>query len=82
MDEPVRSKTQAERWSRGLLRAENKHRNTAEITLRKISTLAAGSTVTLKDFGTGKDGNWFVESVIQHIVNERSTLTLRAPLEF
>lgn len=82
IEELVRTKSEAERWSAGRLRSANKHRRTARIPMRQITDIAAGSTVALKGFGSGHDGSWFVESIIQDSINERSTLTLRTPLGF
>lgn len=80
--EMVHSTGEAERFAAGYLRAANRHRKTATIPMRQLTEAAAGSTVTLSGFGTGRDGNWFVESVTHDPVSEKSTLHLRKPLDY
>lgn len=72
---------EASRFATGVLRKKNKNRIIAQMTLRTITDVAAGSAVELKDFGE-KDGNWFCSEVLHDPVNGKSKLTLRKPLTY
>lgn len=79
----IKATTDAEamRFATGMLRQKNKNRIIAQMTLRAITDVAAGSAVTLKDFGE-KDGNWFCSEVLHDPVNGKSKLVLRKPLTY
>lgn len=78
----VFNEAEAKRFATGMLRQKNKTRRTAQMTLRQLTDVAAGSTVTLEDFDSGKDGNWFCEMVVHDPVNGKTKLSLRKPLTY
>lgn len=71
---------EAERFSKGLLRAKNKHEQIFSGVIRLDSGIAAGNTITLRDFGLA-NGNYFAYQVIHKFVHGKSVLKLRKPLE-
>ncbi len=77
---PVFSAGEALRFSKGLLRQENKLGCTAGIVLRKIGGITAGTRAELKGFGL-PDGAWFTHRAVHQMVQQHTALTLRRPLE-
>lgn len=73
---------EAQRWAYGYLRAANKNARLAKIQLLQQSAYAAGSTVNLTGFSGENNGAWFVYGVDQDVVNARTTLLLRRPLDY
>lgn len=73
---------EAERFALGYLRAANKGARQARLTLTKQAPIAAGSTVALSGFSAGENGNWFVSGVDQDAISNRTTVSLRAPLNY
>ena len=80
--EPCTSIGEAQRFAYGYLRAANKESYTAQIPLLSLTSVAAGSTVSLTGFGFEEDGNWFVSAVMQDAVNQKTTLQLRKSLPY
>lgn len=73
---------EAERFARGYLRAANKGARQARLTLAKQIPVAAGSTIALSGFSAGENGNWFLSGVDQDAISNRTTVSLRAPLNY
>lgn len=71
---------EAERFSKGLLRSKNKFERTFSGVMRLDPGIASGNVLTLKDFGLA-DGNYFSYQVIHKLVEKRTILKLRKPLE-
>ena len=67
---------EAERWSKGYLRSANKYRVTAWLQMKSITSIAAGSVVTIKNFGAF-DGKYYVYKVSQDTVTNKSFLYIR-----
>lgn len=82
VSDTVWTQGEAQRFARGYLRAANKHFKTAELPMRSITEVAGGSTVMLSDFGSGNDGNWYVETAIHDLKHNKSTLHLRRALSY
>ncbi|MDF2591972.1 MAG: hypothetical protein K0S75_1438 [Clostridia bacterium] len=76
----VSSQAEAERFASGLLRYTNKLENFGRIQIEQDTGLAAGSNVNLIDIGL-LDGKAFAHQVIHKIVNNKTILKLRKPLE-
>lgn len=76
----VSSQAEAQRFTKGLLRAKNKYEKTFSYTDRFDPGVAAGNTFTLKLFGLA-DGSYFAYHVIHHFVRGKTSYKLRQPLE-
>ncbi len=76
----VENLAQAERFSRGLLRAANKHEKTGRIQVQLDPELAAGSCVDMNGVGLA-DGKYFIEQAIHRLKHKKTVLKLRKPLE-
>lgn len=79
-DLPVSSIGEAQRFSRGLLRARNCMEKTFTGTVRYDAGLTAGNTVRLSGFGLA-DGKYFVQQAIHKFIEDRTRLKLRGLLE-
>ncbi|WP_040663697.1 phage late control D family protein [Oscillibacter ruminantium] len=82
ISETVWTQGEAQRFASGYLRAANKHFKTAELPMRSLTEVAGGSTVMLSGFGTGNDGNWYVETVSHDLKHTTSALQLRRALAY
>lgn len=71
---------EAQRFSKGLLRSKNKFERTFSGIIRFNPGIAAGNMITLKSFGLA-DGNYFAYRVIHRLVQKKTELKLRKPLE-
>lgn len=76
----VSDKAEANRWARGILRNKNMHRVTGRFNIDLQPGLAAGSVVSVKGIGLF-DGRYFIHRLIHDLINNRSTLIVRKPLE-
>lgn len=71
---------EAERFSRNLLRFKNKHENVGYGIIEIETGIAAGNNVQIQGVGLA-DGKHFCEQIIHSIVNNKTFLKLRKPLE-
>lgn len=71
---------EAERFTKGLLRAKNCMEKTFTCKLRFDAGIAAGNAVELSGFGLA-DGKYFAYQVIHRFVEGKTALKLRKPLE-
>jgi len=71
---------EAERFSKGLLRSKNKLENTFSGVIRLDLGIASGNVLSMNNFGLA-DGNYFSYQVIHRLVQKRTSLRLRKPLE-
>ncbi|WP_044480436.1 phage late control D family protein [Paenibacillus antibioticophila] len=76
----VSNKVEANRWARGILRSHNKHMITGSLTIDLNINYAAGTTVQIADTGMF-DGVFFIDSLTHDLINNRTKLKLRKPLE-
>lgn len=74
------SKAEGERYAKGFLRAVNKYEHTGKITIESDSSLAAGCNIDITGVGIA-DGKYFIEQLATRLVDNKSTLRLRRPLE-
>jgi len=79
-DVAMASLGEAERFAKGLLRAKNKFEQTFICTVKLDPGIAAGNTISLKEFGLA-DGKYFAYQVIHRLSDEKTLLKLRKPLE-
>jgi len=70
---------EAERWSKGYLRAANKYKTFARLRTQYITKIAAGSTLGISGFGYF-DGSYFADCVTYDTVNSQTHLTIRKPI--
>ncbi|TGE36891.1 phage late control D family protein [Desulfosporosinus fructosivorans] len=71
---------EAERTSKGLLRAKNKFEQTFSGVIRLEPGIASGNVLALNNFGLA-DGNYFAYQIIHKLVQKRTIAKLRKPLE-
>ncbi len=79
-DIPLNSVGEAERFSKGLLRAQNCYEQTMACSLKLDPGLGAGNTVTLSQFGLA-DGKYIAYQIIHKFTEGKTVLKLRRPLE-
>lgn len=79
-DISVNSLGESERYSKGLLRAKNKFEKTLGCNIKFSSGIAAGNMITAANFGIA-NGKYFIYQIIHRLVENKSTLRLRKPLE-
>jgi hypothetical protein len=76
----INSLAEAERFCKGLLRSKNKFEQTFSGSVKLDPGIAAGITLKLEDFGLA-DGNYFAYQIVHKLVEKRTVLRLRKPLE-
>jgi len=74
------SQAEAIRWARGILRNYNKHMVTGTMTINLNTHYAAGTVVAVQDIGMF-DGKYIIDRLVHDLLNNRSKLWLRRPLE-
>lgn len=80
VNEKVGSRSEAERFSKGYLRAVNKHAIIGEITIPLDSGSAAGSMIGIEDAGLF-NSDYFIDAIKHDLIREKSHFQLRLPLE-
>lgn len=76
----VSNKAEANRWAKGILRTSNKYMITGALSIDLNTNYAAGTTIQVVDTGMF-DGVYFVDSLVHDLINNRTKLRLRKPLE-
>lgn len=76
----ISSQGEAERYSKGLLRFRNKYENVGYIKVELDPTIAAGNTIQIQGVGLS-DGKYFCNQVTHKLVDNKTVLRLRKPLE-
>jgi len=76
----VASIAEAQRFTKGLLRARNCLEKTLALTMLYDAGIAAGNTVTAAGFGLA-DGKYFVQQIVHRFVDGKTRLKLRGLLE-
>lgn len=76
----VNSQAEADRYSRGLLRAVNKYESTGRIQIEISSKITAGNNINMDRIGFA-NGKYFIEQAVHRLVNRKSIFKLRKPLE-
>lgn len=76
----VSSQGEAERFAKNLLRSRNKFECSGYVTIELATDLAAGNTVQIRGVGLA-DGKYYCEQVIHKLVDKKTLLRLRKPLE-
>lgn len=71
---------EGQRYSKGILRAANKYEHTGKITVNLDTELASGININIKEFGYA-DGKYFIDKAIHKLVEQKTILKLRRPLE-
>jgi hypothetical protein len=76
----VSNKAEANRWAKGILRSTNKYMITGTMSINLNTNYAAGTTIQVADTGMF-DGVYFIDSLVHDLINNRTKLKLRKPLE-
>jgi hypothetical protein len=76
----VGNKAEANRWAKGLLRSFNKYTITGTMPINLNTNYAAGTTIEVANVGMF-NGVYFVDSLVHDLINNRTKLKLRKPLE-
>ncbi len=76
----ISSQSEADRFSKGILRYENKKENQVLIRINLDTNIAAGNNINLSGIGLA-DGKYFITSAINDLKNKKVDLVLRLPLE-
>ena len=78
----IHSTNQAEvnRWARGVLRSFNKYMITGSLSVNLNTNYAAGTCIAIEDVGMF-DGKYFIDRLTHDLINSKTTLALRKPLE-
>lgn len=71
---------EANRWAKGFLRSMNKFETFGSFSINLNTKFAAGIPIQIKDVGLF-DGKYFVERLIHDLINNRTKLLVRKPLE-
>jgi hypothetical protein len=74
------NQAEANRFSKGMLRYENKKMISGSFNTQLNTNWAAGSNVEVKQVGMF-DGKYFINKIIHDLINSESILRLRKPLE-
>lgn len=74
------NQAEADRWAKGLLRSNNKLMITGQVSLNLNTNYAAGTMVKVENVGMF-DGDYFIHFLTHDLINNRSKLQLRKPLE-
>jgi phage protein D len=70
----------ANRWAKGILRSFNKHMVTGSFSINLNTNYAAGTNINVENIGMF-DGKYFIHKLIHDLINNKTALTLRKPLE-
>lgn len=76
----IANQSEADRYTKNLLRAKNKNENSGYCTIALDTGITAGNMVEIADVGFG-DGTYFVSSAVHKLVDKKTFLRLRKPLE-
>jgi uncharacterized protein len=76
----VSNKAEANRWAKGSLRGSNKYMITGALSIDLNTNYAAGTTVQVSETGMF-DGVYFIDSLVHDLINNRTRLKMRKPLE-
>lgn len=71
---------ETDRFARGILRSENKKESTGRLQIEYDAGLTAGSNVNILGLGM-VDGKYFIENAVHKLVDKKTVLKLRKPLE-
>lgn len=74
------NQAEADRWAKGILRNYNKYMITGSFTANLQPGLAAGTNIRVEDVGMF-DGKYFIDRIVHDLINNKTKLTLRKPLE-
>ncbi|PNT91293.1 phage late control D family protein [Clostridium thermosuccinogenes] len=74
------SQAEADRYAKNILRYHNKYEQTGKCTIQLDTGLAAGNSIQITGVGMA-DGKQFCEQVIHKLVEGKTVLNLRRPLE-
>jgi uncharacterized protein len=72
--------SEAQRWAKGALRSSNKGMITGLFNINLNPKLAAGTSVNVVDVGLF-DGKYFIHRLVHDLINSRTHITVRKPLE-
>ncbi|MFO7153934.1 MAG: hypothetical protein DIU64_003095 [Caldicoprobacter oshimai] len=76
----VSSQGEAERFAKNLLRAKNKYEHTGYCTIELDPGIAAGTVLQIAGVGLA-DGKYFCEQTVHRLVERKTFLRLRRPVE-
>lgn len=78
----INATNQAEvnRWAKGVLRSYNKHMITGSLSINLNTNYAAGTNLNVEDIGMF-DGKYTIHKLMHDLLNNKTALTLRKPLE-
>ncbi len=71
---------EANRWAKGVLRSYNKLAVMGSMTINLNTNYAAGTCLSVRDIGMF-DGKYFIHRLVHDLINNKTKLTLRKPLE-
>jgi phage protein D len=74
------SQAEANRFAKGYLRASNKDMITGSLPIKLNTNYAAGTNIEVKKIGMF-DGKYFIDKVVHDLINDRTNIYLRKPLE-
>lgn len=74
------NQAEANRWAKGVLRSYNKHMITGSLGVNLNTNYAAGTTIQVVDIGLF-DGVYIIDRLVHDLINNRTKLLLRKPLE-
>jgi hypothetical protein len=74
------NQAEVNRWAKGILRSYNKHMITGSVSVNLNTNYAAGTNISIEDVGMF-DGKYFIHRLIHDLLNNKTALTLRKPLE-
>lgn len=77
----VRGQGDAERYAKGLLRAHNKYEHTMTLRRPLDTEMAGGMALEVTGAGAAWSGKWMIDGVRHDLINKRTYLNLRKPLE-
>lgn len=76
----IASQGEGERYAKNLLRAYNKNESTGRCTIELDTALAAGNSINIKGVGLA-DGKYFCSQIVHKLMDKKTNLKLRKPLE-
>jgi uncharacterized protein len=76
----VSNQDEANRWSKGILRSFNKYAITGKFSIDLNLNLASGTCIGIQDTGMF-DGKYFIDQLTHDLINNRTKLMVRKPLE-
>lgn len=74
------NQAEVNRWSKGILRSYNKHMITGSLSINLNTNYAAGTCINIEDVGMF-DGKYFIHRLVHDLINNKTALSLRKPLE-